>query len=42
MTLSAMIFFGVGATVLWGGGLFTTIIISIKKDKYLENSEIQN
>ncbi len=33
MTLSATIFFGIGATVLWGG-LLTTIIISIKKDRY--------
>ena len=30
MTLSAAIFFGIGATVLWGG-LLTTIIISMKK-----------
>ncbi|MCS4465639.1 MetS family NSS transporter small subunit [Clostridium botulinum] len=30
MTLSATIFFGIGATVLWGG-LLTTIIISMKK-----------
>lgn len=30
MTLSAMIFFGIGATVLWGG-LLATIIISMKK-----------
>lgn len=41
MTLSAMIFFSIGATVLWGG-LFTTIIISMKKDNCSENSEIQN
>ncbi|HBJ2608312.1 MetS family NSS transporter small subunit [Clostridium botulinum] len=41
MTLSAMIFFSIGATVLWGG-LFATIIISMKKDSYSENSEIQN
>ncbi|PHH00040.1 hypothetical protein CRX47_09345 [Clostridium sporogenes] len=41
MTLSAMIFFGIGATVLWGG-LFTTIIISMKKDSCPENNEIQN
>ncbi|WP_045517872.1 MetS family NSS transporter small subunit [Clostridium sporogenes] len=41
MTLSAMIFFGIGATVLWGR-LLTTIIISMKKDDYSEKSEIQN
>ncbi|MDU1322216.1 MAG: MetS family NSS transporter small subunit [Clostridium botulinum] len=41
MTLSAIIFFGIGATVLWGG-LLATIIISMKKDSYSENSEIQN
>ncbi|EPY2291113.1 MetS family NSS transporter small subunit [Clostridium sporogenes] len=41
MTLSAMIFFGIGATVLWGG-LLATIIISMKKDSYSENSEIEN
>ncbi len=41
MTLSAMIFFSIGATVLWGG-LFATIIISMKKDNYSENSETQN
>ncbi|OZV13024.1 hypothetical protein CIW83_05635 [Tissierella sp. P1] len=33
MTLSATIFFGIGATVLWGG-LLITIIISMKKDSY--------
>lgn len=33
MTLSATIFFCIGATILWGG-LLTTIIISIKKDSY--------
>ncbi|MGN9165426.1 MetS family NSS transporter small subunit [Tissierellaceae bacterium HCP3S3_D8] len=33
MTLSATIFFSIGATILWGG-LLTTIIISIKKDGY--------
>ncbi|MBD8047446.1 MULTISPECIES: MetS family NSS transporter small subunit [Clostridium] len=32
MTLSALIFFSIGATVLWGG-LLATIIISMKKDK---------
>ncbi|MBY6806442.1 MetS family NSS transporter small subunit [Clostridium botulinum] len=41
MTLSAMIFFTIGATILWGG-LLTTIIISMKKDDYSENSGIQN
>ncbi len=41
MTLNAIIFFGIGATVLWGG-LLTTIIISMKKDNCLENSKIQN
>ncbi|NFF79519.1 MetS family NSS transporter small subunit, partial [Clostridium sporogenes] len=39
--LSARIFFGIGATVLWGG-LLATIIISMKKDSYSENSEIEN
>lgn len=29
MTQSAIIFFSIGATVLWGG-LFTTIMIAIK------------
>lgn len=33
MTLNAIIFFSIGATVLWGG-LLTTIIISMKKDNY--------
>lgn len=37
MTVSAMIFFGIGATVLWGG-LLATLIISMKKDNYSENS----
>ncbi|WP_156939965.1 MetS family NSS transporter small subunit [Clostridium lundense] len=37
MTLSAMIFFSIGATVLWGG-LLTTIIISMKEDSYSENN----
>ncbi|KAJ51187.1 hypothetical protein BD780_000903 [Clostridium tetanomorphum] len=37
MTLSAIIFFGIGATVLWGG-LLTTLIISMKKDSYSENN----
>ena len=41
MTLSALIFFSIGATVLWGG-LLATIMISMKKDSYSENSEIQN
>ncbi|EJO5346693.1 MetS family NSS transporter small subunit [Clostridium botulinum] len=41
MTLSAMIFFGIGATVLWGG-LLTTLIISMKKDNYSETSKIQD
>ena len=41
MTLSATIFFCIGATVLWGG-LLTTIIISMKKDDCSEKSEIQN
>ncbi|EHN13507.1 MetS family NSS transporter small subunit [Clostridium sporogenes] len=41
MTLSATIFFGIGATVLWGG-LLTTIIISMKKDDCSEKNEIQN
>ncbi|WMJ80868.1 MetS family NSS transporter small subunit [Clostridium sp. MB40-C1] len=37
MTVSAMIFFGIGATVLWGG-LLTTLIISMKKDNYSESN----
>ncbi|HCQ91510.1 MULTISPECIES: MetS family NSS transporter small subunit [unclassified Clostridium] len=41
MTLSAIIFFSIGATVLWGG-LFTTIIISMKKDNCSESRKIQN
>ena len=32
MTATALTYFLIGATVLWGG-LITTLIISIKKDK---------
>ena len=39
MTLSAMIFFGIGSTVLWGG-LLITLIISMQKDNHSQNNEI--
>ena len=32
MTATALIYFEIGATVLWGG-LITTLAISIKKEK---------
>lgn len=32
MTTIALTYFGIGATVLWGG-LITTLVISIKKEK---------
>ncbi|MBF8983618.1 MetS family NSS transporter small subunit [Lutibacter sp. B2] len=35
MTRSAMIFFSIGATVLWGGFLLT-LMISIRKEKAIK------
>ncbi|MCI9070709.1 MetS family NSS transporter small subunit [Clostridium sp.] len=32
MTATALIYFAIGAIVLWGG-LITTLVISIKKEK---------